>query len=626
MCPARLLQFPDKRHFPAKSTSAACGHMMADNAVSSARDLNHAGRSDLLDDRVRAALFRIMLWEWRLETPHTAQSTEKLLPLFRSLHGYRAPYLAGDIVAGLTLVAIAIPEQMATARLGGFSPQIGFFAFIAGSLGFAILGSNRFLSCGADSTITPIFAAGLAMLASGSGADYQALAMALALMVGITLIAGGLFRLGGIANLLSVPVTVGFLAGIAVHILVSQLPGVLGLPSPHGPMLQRIAELAWHVAEANPFTVAIGFGVLAIVAIAEAVDARIPGALIGLVAATVAVIVAGLEHKGVAVVGTVPATLPAPSLPDLSPERWARLFPLSLLITIVIMVQTAATTRAFPSDPDKPADVDRDFLGVGAGSLIAGLFGAFPVDASPPRTGIVAETGGKSQLSGLFAAGIVLALIAFGASLLKHVPEAALGGVLLFVALRIIRFGQIVTICQQSAAEFLLIVATAAAIIVLPIEQGVAIGIALSLLHGIWSSTRARLVQFEHVPGTTIWWPGNPHIKGERVPNVTVVGLQAPLSFLNVSSFRADALNILQAEKPKLLVLEASGIPEIDFTAAENLIDLFKHCGEQGVTPAVARLEAFRAQEAFERFKIYDVLPRNHVFLSVAEAVATLTK
>jgi SulP family sulfate permease len=626
MCPARLLQFPDKRHFPAKGTSAACGHMMADDAVSSARDLNHARRSDLLDDRVRAALFRIMPWEWRLETPHTAQLTEKLLPLFRSLHGYRAAYLAGDIVAGLTLVAIAIPEQMATARLGGFSPQIGFFAFIAGSLGFAILGSNRFLSCGADSTITPIFAAGLAMLASGSGADYQALAMALALMVGITLIAGGLFRLGGIANLLSVPVTVGFLAGIAVHILVSQLPGVLGLPSPHGPMLQRIAELARHVAEANPFTVAIGFGVLAIVAISEGVDARIPGALIGLVAATVAVIVADLEHKGVAVVGTVPATLPAPSLPDLSPERWARLFPLSLLITIVIMVQTAATTRAFPSDPDKPADVDRDFLGVGAGSLIAGLFGAFPVDASPPRTGIVAETGGKSQLSGLFAAGIVLALIAFGASLLKRVPEAALGGVLLFVALRIIRFRQIITIYRQSAAEFLLIVATAAAIIILPIEQGVAIGIALSLLHGIWSSTRARLVPFERVPGTTIWWPANPHSKGERVPNVSVVGLQAPLSFLNVSGFRADALNILQAEKPKLLVLEASGIPEIDFTAAENLIDLFKHCGEQGVTPAVARLEALRAQEAFERFKIYDVLPRNHVFLSVAEAVATLTR
>ena len=181
-------------------------------------------------------------------------------------------------------------------------------------------------------------------------------------------------------------------------------------------------------------------------------------------------------------------------MPDLSPEKWAKLVPLALLIAIVVMVQTAATTRAFPSDPDKPADVDRDFLGAGAGSVLAGLFGAFPVDASPPRTGIVSETGGRTQLSSLFAAAIVLALLAFGATLLRHVPEAALGGVLLFVALRIIRVRQIVTIYRQSLGEFLLIVATAAAIIVLPIEQGVAVGIGLSLLHGIWSTTRARLV------------------------------------------------------------------------------------------------------------------------------------
>jgi MFS superfamily sulfate permease-like transporter len=214
--------------------------------------------------------------------------------LFRSLRGYEAAYLSADLISGLTLAAIAIPEQMATARLGGFAPQIGFFAFIAGSLGFALLGANRFLSCGADSTITPIFAGGLALLAVSGSADYQALAVALALMVGLMLIAGGAFRLGGIANLLSTPVTVGFLAGISVHILLSQMPGVLGMPSPSGPMLARIATLARHLGDANIFTVTIGFGVLAVVAASEAISAKIPAALIGLVAATIAVIVADL--------------------------------------------------------------------------------------------------------------------------------------------------------------------------------------------------------------------------------------------------------------------------------------------------------------------------------------------
>ena len=173
---------------------------------------------------------------------------ERRWPIFRSLSGFRPSDLPSDMVAGLTLAAIAIPEQMATARLGGFSPQIGFFAFIAGSLGFAMFGSNRFLSCGADSTITPIFAGGLVLIAASGSPDYQALAVALALMVGVILMAGSLFRLGWIANLLSTPVTTGFLAGIAVHILVSQMPGVLGLSAPKGPMLDRIAELNLLVA------------------------------------------------------------------------------------------------------------------------------------------------------------------------------------------------------------------------------------------------------------------------------------------------------------------------------------------------------------------------------------------
>lgn len=545
-------------------------------------------------------------------------------PLLRSLQAYRIAALPADLIAGLTLAAIAVPEQMATAKLGGFAPQIGFFAFFAGSLGFALFGANRYLSCGADSTITPIFAGGLALMAAAGTPEYQALAGALALLVGLLLIGAGIFRLGGIANLLSLPVMVGFLAGISVHIIVSQLPGVLGLPGPSGPTLQRIATMAQEIGQSNIYTVVIGFGVLAIVAGSEKISAKIPGALIGLVIATLLVIFGGLESRGVNVVGTVTGTLPVPALPLIAPEQWAKLVPLAFLIAIVVMVQTAATTRSFLSDPDRPADVDRDFLGAGAGSLLAGLLSGFPVNASPPRTGIVAETGGRSQLAGLFAAAIVLLLLAFAASLLKHVPEAALGGVLLFVALRIVRVKQIVQVYQQSKGEFLLIVATAAAIVVLPIEQGVALGISLSLLHGIWSTTRAHLVPFEQVPGTTVWWPAHPRIAGETLADVVVVGFQAPLSFLNAATFSSDVRKILQRRTPRLLVLEAGGIPEIDYTAAQALRDIFAMCAHHQIVFAVARLESLRAQAAFERFGLYEVLPRDHVFHSVDQAVQKL--
>ena len=544
-------------------------------------------------------------------------------PVLRSLQGYQPSYLTHDLVAGLTLVAIAIPEQLATSRLGGFSPQIGFFAFLAGSLGFALFGSNRFLSSGADSTITPIFAGSLALLAVAGSPDYVALAGALALMVGVVLVVGGIFRLGWIADLLSIPVTVGFLAGISVHILISQLPGILGLPTPNGPMLQRLATLAGQLPQTNPFTLCIGFGVLALVTISERIDVRIPGALIGLIAAAAAVVVLGLESRGVAVLGDIPAALPALDIPDIPIGRWLQLVLLALIIAIIVMVQTAATTRSFVSDKNQPPDVDRDFIGVGVGSILSGLIGGFPVNASPPRTAIVAETGGKSQLAVLVAAAIILGLLAFGGSLLRHVPQAALGGVLLFVAMRIIRVSQIVAIYRQSVDELLLVIATAAAIIVLPIEQGVAIGIALSLLHGIWSNTRARVTVFERVPGTSIWWPSNPHIPGETEPHVVVAGFQAPLSFLNAYHFRRDVMGLVQssAQQPRLIVLEATGIVEIDFTAAQVLSDTINACRSLGTGFAIARLESIRAQQAIEKFGINASIETGRPFHSVEEAI-----
>jgi SulP family sulfate permease len=274
-------------------------------------------------------------------------------PVFRSLDSYRPRFLTHDLVAGLTLVAIAIPEQMATAQLGGFTPQFGFYAFLGGSLAFAFFGSSRFLSCGADSTITPIFAGGLALLAVSGSAEYVVLSAVLALMVGLIVVAGGYFRLGWIADLLSIPVTIGFLAGISAHILISQLPGVLGLPSPDGPLLQRVAILAGHVNEANPITLFIGLGVLAVIALSERIDARIPGALIGLILATVAVVLIGLESRGVTVLGDVFGTLPALAIPEIPTGRLAGLVPLSVIIATVVMVQTAATTRS-PDERNRP--------------------------------------------------------------------------------------------------------------------------------------------------------------------------------------------------------------------------------------------------------------------------------
>ena len=231
--------------------------------------------------------------------------------------GGGAGRLAQDEIAGLTLAAIAIPEQMATARLAHFPPDAGFLAFLAGTLGFLLFGASRIVSVGADSTIAPIFAASLGLLAAEGSAGYAGLAAFLAVMVGLIVGTSGICRMGWIANLLSVPVTTGFLAGIAVHIIRSQLPVLCGLPSPHEASLADLAHAGF--GHANIYDVALGGGVFLITAIAELLDRRLPGALLGVAAATAITIAFHLETHGVQVLGAIAP--PQPHLPHLLARR-----------------------------------------------------------------------------------------------------------------------------------------------------------------------------------------------------------------------------------------------------------------------------------------------------------------
>lgn len=546
-------------------------------------------------------------------------------PLFPSLQGARVSGLGRDLIAGLTLAALAIPSQMATARLGGLSPQTGLIAFVAATVGFAAFGANRLLSAGADSTVAPIFAASLAGLAAAGSPAYAEYAAALALMVGLILAAAGALKLGWIADLLSQPVITGFLAGIAAHIVLSQAPAALGLKGASGDVYRQFGALLAQAGRVNWLSAAVAFGVLAVTLGAEKLNPRIPGALIALVGATLATSLLALDRRGVAVLGVLPSGLPQPALPHLGLEGLIPLVGLAFIVSLVVMVQTAATTRSF-SGQDGDPDVDRDYVGIGAGGILAGLFGAFPVNASPPSTAAVADAGGRSQIAGLTAAFAILMLAAFGGRLLAEAPTAALAGVLLFIAQRIFHLGEFIELARRTPAEFALALVTAVLIVALPIQTGVALGMFLSLVHGVFTITRARLIPFERAPGTTVWWPVTPGAPGEREAGVVVMGFQAPLSFLNAYQFHRDASQAIQAARgsARLFVLEASSIVEIDFTAAKLFIDVIGKARADGMDVAVARLESVRAHDAFERFGVFERLGKDHVFHTVAEAVEAL--
>jgi sulfate permease, SulP family len=544
--------------------------------------------------------------------------------ILRSFAGWRLRDLGADTVAGLTLAAIAIPSQMATARLANFAPQIGLFALIAAAIGFALFGDSRRLSVGADSTIAPIFAGALAMLAAAGPTHYAAAAAALSVIVGMILVCAGALRFGFIADLLSIPVTTGFFVGIAGHILVSQAPSVLGVAPFQGPLAEQAWSLVERAGAANLWTLAIGLGVLAIMFAGEAVSPRFPGALIGLCLSGLAAVMLGLDAKGVAMLGSIAGAAPRLSLPMISSDELYIVAPLAVLIALVVMVQTAATTRAFPNSADGP-DVNRDFIGVGAANAFSGFVGALPVDASPPSTTVVADAGCASQFAGLVSAAAAAGVLLFAGQMLAHLPSAALAGVLLFVAMRLVHVTVMRDVWTRSRAEFLLILVTALAILALPIEQGVAVGVLLSVLHGVWTTTRAQAVELERIPGTSIWWPHDGGTKGELTPGVRVIALQAPLSFLNAYNFRGAIERFVNLNPPsKLIVIEANALVEIDYTGATVLADLVHRLRNRGVDVAVARLESLRAQHSFERLGLFTLLGGDHVFRSVQEAIDAL--
>lgn len=531
--------------------------------------------------------------------------------------------LGRNLFAGLTLAAITIPEQMATARLGGFPVEVGLFAFVAATLGFLLFGASRVLTVGADSTITPIFAGALATLASG-GVVAPSAAPTLAVLVGILLLLAGILRFGWIADFLSTPVVAGFLAGIAAHIVVSQLPSLLGLQVQATSLLPRLAEIGAGRASINPLSVLLGLGVLGVIVVCERTAAWLPGALIAFALATAAVMAFGLESRGVAVLGALPKGLPPWPGFDLSWTDFRGLLPLALIIALVVMMQTATVSRSFRDPDGADADLGRDYLGLAGANLLSGIAGTFPVNASPPRTAIVVESGGRNPVTGLVAAGLVLGLALFGADSLADVPEAAFAGVLFFVAGRILRLSLIARIARQSRPEFALVLLTALAVALLPIESGVAIGIGLSLLHGIWMTTRSHLVELGRIPGTTVWWPPEQGKSLTTLPGVLVAGFPAPLLFANALGFQQELLDRLAQQKPRLLVLEASGIAAIDYTAAQALLAVAQACEAQGTVFAIARVESVRARAALERFGIVQAIGEDRIFHSVEQAVIQL--
>ncbi|HTV11824.1 MAG TPA: SulP family inorganic anion transporter [Acidimicrobiales bacterium] len=562
--------------------------------------------------------------------------TARALPVLPTLRRYKRSSFAPDLLAGLTLVAIAIPEQMATAHLANMPTVAGFYAFIAGSAAFAIFGRDPAMSVGADSTTAPVFAAGVAAVAATGTPGYEHLVSAVALVVGGLLLGVGALRLGWVADFLPLSVITGVLAGIGVEIVVKQLPTVLGLPGGGTTTVGRLREVVDQIGKTNGWALGIALGVLAVLVVVERVDRRLPAALFGVVGATALVAAAGLVRHGAHVVGGVHAQLPHIAWPAVELSKVGDVMGTAVTVAFLCIVQSSATVRASgPSRPGvaadaaasssegtNPRDFDIDLAAVGVGSLLAGFSGAFAVNASPPRTAVARSAGARSQLCSLVAVAAVIAVLAFATSLLKDLPEAALGAVLVFVAARLLRVGELLAIYQFGGFEFALALITIVVVVFVGIEQGVVAAALLAVAQRLRIAARPRDSVLGREPGTDHWVPSDIGAPTEQVPGILVYLLYVPLWYANCTHVVERVLDLVSKSSSPVhtLVLDATGMSDVDYTGAKALGQMVAELKSAGTEVVIARASHLVHRD-LKQAGLLKVIAPDHWYSSVEEAV-----
>lgn len=508
-----------------------------------------------------------------------------LLPLKRSTIG-------PDIMAGVVLAAIGIPEVMGYTKIAGTPIVTGLYTLLLPALAFAIFSSSRHLVVAADSATAAILAAGLSKLAPLDSAQYLALAGLVALMTAGLLLLARLFRLGFLADFLSRTVLIGFLTGVGIQVAIGQLHGLLGFASgSHEPVQQLIVTFK-DLRGVNPLTLGISISIIAIILIFEKFLPKFPGALIAVIGAIVASWLFDFASHGVSVVGAVPPGLPSFGLPQVSFDDISQVIGIALSCCIVIIAQSAATSRAYAFQYNERLNENVDLVGLAIANAAAGISGTFVVNGSPTKTAIVDTAGGRSQVSQLTTVAITLIVILFLTAPIRYLPNAALAAIVFLIGVKLIDLKGIRDIYKTHRAEFYLAVITMVAVVFVGVKEGILLAIALSLMLHVRHSYQPHTAVI--VPDRHRFWLPIPVRPGAVTePGLIVYRFSRDLFYANTTHFSEEIQMLLQSAEVKVkgLILEARAITEIDYSASKTIQGLLKDLHRQNVTFIVSGLE-----------------------------------
>jgi sulfate permease, SulP family len=546
----------------------------------------------------------------------------RYLPGISVLRGYQRSWLRGDLLAGVTVAAYMVPQVMAYAEVAGLPAITGLWAAVAPLVAYAILGSSRQLSVGPESSTALITATAVGVLVAGDQQNYAGTAAALALAVGAICLICWLARLGFLANLLSHPVLIGYMAGIAGLMIVSQLGKVSGIAVEGDSVLPELRSFAAQLGEVHLPTLLVAAGTFVLLVALQRLLPRWPGPLIAMVLAAVAVAVLDVDQMGVKTVGRVPRGLPPAAIPDFSTIDLGTLLPAALGVTIVAYTDNVVTGRAFAARRRQVIDARQEFLALGAANLGAGLFSGFPVSSSGSRTVIGDAVGSRTQLYSLVTAAIVLLTMLFLGPALATFPLAALGALVVFAALRLIDFAELRRIARFRRSELFLALATTAAVLIFDVLYGIAVAVALSILDLLRRIARPHDGILGYVPGLAGMHDIDDYATGRQVPGLLVYRYDAPLFFANAEDFKHRALASVDAADPPVewFLLNAEANTEVDLTAADALEEVRRTLAGRGIVFALARVK-FELREILASAGFIDRIGEDKVFMTLPTAV-----
>ncbi|MFF5033151.1 SulP family inorganic anion transporter [Nocardia salmonicida] len=521
----------------------------------------------------------------------------RVLPGLRQFQGYRRAWLRPDVVAGVTVAAYLIPQVMAYATVAGLPPVVGLWAAVAPLAVYALLATSRQLSVGPESTTALMTAVTLAPLAAGDPQRYAALAAVLALLDGLWCLLGALMRLGVLADLLSHPVLVGYLAGTAGLMIVSQLGKVTGVPVEGTTMIDQLRSFVADIDQWHPATAALAGSVLVGLLVMAKWVPRAPGPLIAVLVATAVVASLSSERLGLAVVGEVPAGLPTPAIPSFGTADLAALLLPAIGIAVVGFSDNALTGRAFAARHGTHVQANTELAALGATNVATALTHGFPVSCSGSRTSIADLLGARTQLYALVTLASVLVVLFGARGVLAEFPSAALGALVVYAALRLIDIAEFRRINRFRRSELVLALTTVVGVLVLGVLYGVLVAIALSVFDLLRRIARAHDAILGFVPGLAGMHDVDDYRDAKPVAGLVVYRYDAPLCFANAEDFRKRALAAVDwwgdrsGEPVRWFVLSAEANVEVDLTALDAVEQVRAELASRGVVFAMARVK-----------------------------------